>query len=179
MFLGGVQDDDKKAVQAFVSLAGNRSNALKRNPKVSKLSFSVGRPVSPCLSLFLPVSPCLFLSLPLSLSVSLCCVGQSRRSKDAVMRGFAMCPPPAHAVSLKCGSLCYVAISPEYGGWNWLLTTRGVGRRPTRITAMITKILRFCGFETLRLEGNCSMTRLSGLAGLLVWVKLWLPWCLL
>ncbi|KAF5846652.1 hypothetical protein GGP41_004742, partial [Bipolaris sorokiniana] len=32
-FLGGVQDDDKKAVKAFASLSMNQSNALKRNPK--------------------------------------------------------------------------------------------------------------------------------------------------
>ncbi|ENI10877.1 hypothetical protein COCC4DRAFT_157077 [Bipolaris maydis ATCC 48331] len=32
-FLGGVQDDDKKAVKAFTSLSMNQSNALKRNPK--------------------------------------------------------------------------------------------------------------------------------------------------
>lgn len=34
-FLGGVQDDTKKAVTAFISLPGNQSTALKRNPKVS------------------------------------------------------------------------------------------------------------------------------------------------
>ncbi|KNG50287.1 hypothetical protein TW65_03207 [Stemphylium lycopersici] len=32
-FLGGVEDDDKKAVKAFTSLSMNQSNALKRNPK--------------------------------------------------------------------------------------------------------------------------------------------------
>ncbi|KAL6711383.1 hypothetical protein ACN47E_005914 [Coniothyrium glycines] len=32
-FLGNVADDAKKAVKAFVDLASNRSNALKRNPK--------------------------------------------------------------------------------------------------------------------------------------------------
>ena len=33
-FLGGVKDDEKKAVKAFTSLSMNQSNALKRNPKV-------------------------------------------------------------------------------------------------------------------------------------------------
>ncbi|CAN9475402.1 unnamed protein product [Alternaria alternata] len=32
-FLGGVKDDEKKAVKAFTSLSMNQSNALKRNPK--------------------------------------------------------------------------------------------------------------------------------------------------
>ncbi|CAA9960191.1 DUF2461 domain containing protein [Pyrenophora teres f. maculata] len=32
-FLGGVGDDDKKAVKAFTNLPTNKSNALKRNPK--------------------------------------------------------------------------------------------------------------------------------------------------
>ncbi|KAE8845905.1 hypothetical protein PTNB73_01886 [Pyrenophora teres f. teres] len=32
-FLGGVGDDDKKAVKAFTNLPMNKSNALKRNPK--------------------------------------------------------------------------------------------------------------------------------------------------
>ncbi|KAL1792594.1 hypothetical protein ACET3X_009101 [Alternaria dauci] len=32
-FLGGVKDDEKKAVNAFTSLSMNQSNALKRNPK--------------------------------------------------------------------------------------------------------------------------------------------------
>ncbi|KAF1940682.1 hypothetical protein EJ02DRAFT_455860 [Clathrospora elynae] len=32
-FLGGVQDDEKKAVKAFTNLETNQSNALKRNPK--------------------------------------------------------------------------------------------------------------------------------------------------
>jgi hypothetical protein len=34
-FLGDVQDNEKKAVNAFVNLASNQANALKRNPKVS------------------------------------------------------------------------------------------------------------------------------------------------
>lgn len=38
-FLGGVQDNEKKAVKAFTSLTSNQSTALKRNPKVSLLSF--------------------------------------------------------------------------------------------------------------------------------------------
>jgi len=36
-FLGGAADDDKKAVKAFTTLPMNRSNALKRNPKVSEV----------------------------------------------------------------------------------------------------------------------------------------------
>ncbi|KAG9185852.1 hypothetical protein G6011_07183 [Alternaria panax] len=32
-FLGGVKDDEKKAVKAFTNLSMNQSNALKRNPK--------------------------------------------------------------------------------------------------------------------------------------------------
>ncbi|CAI9626763.1 unnamed protein product [Alternaria burnsii] len=32
-FLGGVKEDEKKAVKAFTSLSMNQSNALKRNPK--------------------------------------------------------------------------------------------------------------------------------------------------
>ncbi|KAF1835786.1 hypothetical protein BDW02DRAFT_495181 [Decorospora gaudefroyi] len=32
-FLGGVQNDEKKAVKAFTNLTSNQSNALKRNPK--------------------------------------------------------------------------------------------------------------------------------------------------
>jgi len=36
-FLGGVKDDEKKAVKAFTSLSMNQSNALKRNPKASPL----------------------------------------------------------------------------------------------------------------------------------------------
>ena len=35
-FLGGVPDDDRKAVKAFTSSSMNQSNALKRNPKVSE-----------------------------------------------------------------------------------------------------------------------------------------------
>jgi uncharacterized protein (DUF2461 family) len=34
-FLGNVGDNEKKAVQAFVNLASNKSNALKRHPKAS------------------------------------------------------------------------------------------------------------------------------------------------
>jgi uncharacterized protein (DUF2461 family) len=37
-FLGGVQDDEKKAVKAFTNLPMNQSNALKRNPKVRSSS---------------------------------------------------------------------------------------------------------------------------------------------
>lgn len=47
-FLGGVDDDDKKAVKAFTSLSMNQSNALKRNPKVSSVCpiiFSQGFPI--------------------------------------------------------------------------------------------------------------------------------------
>jgi hypothetical protein len=36
-FLGGVQNDEKKAVKTFTNLTTNQSNALKRNPKVSDL----------------------------------------------------------------------------------------------------------------------------------------------
>lgn len=36
-FLGGVKDDEKKAVKAFTSLSMNQSNALKRNPKVCSI----------------------------------------------------------------------------------------------------------------------------------------------
>lgn len=38
-FLGGVPDDDRKAVKAFTSSTTNQSNALKRNPKVSDEHF--------------------------------------------------------------------------------------------------------------------------------------------
>jgi uncharacterized protein (DUF2461 family) len=34
-FLGNVAHDDKKAVTKFANLSSNKSNALKRNPKVS------------------------------------------------------------------------------------------------------------------------------------------------
>jgi hypothetical protein len=37
-FLNSVKDDEKKAVKAFTGLPMNRSNALKRNPKVSLAS---------------------------------------------------------------------------------------------------------------------------------------------
>jgi hypothetical protein len=37
-FLGGVAADEKKAVKAFVNLSENKSNALKKNPKVSPIS---------------------------------------------------------------------------------------------------------------------------------------------
>jgi hypothetical protein len=40
-FLGGVGEGDTKVVKAFVSLPTNQSNALKRNPKVSRISFCV------------------------------------------------------------------------------------------------------------------------------------------
>lgn len=36
-FLGGVDDEEKKTVKAFASLATNQSTALKRNPKVSSI----------------------------------------------------------------------------------------------------------------------------------------------
>ncbi|KAB2103279.1 hypothetical protein AG0111_0g8145 [Alternaria gaisen] len=42
-FLGGVKDDEKKAVKAFTSLSMNQSNALKRNPKASPLCFTFPR----------------------------------------------------------------------------------------------------------------------------------------
>ncbi|RYO07388.1 hypothetical protein AA0119_g2334 [Alternaria tenuissima] len=45
-FLGGVKDDEKKAVKAFTSLSMNQSNALKRNPKASPLCFAF-----PCIRL--------------------------------------------------------------------------------------------------------------------------------
>ena len=34
-FLGGVADDEAKAVKAFTDQSSNRSNALKKHPKVS------------------------------------------------------------------------------------------------------------------------------------------------
>ena len=34
-FLGGVADDDKKVVRAFVEQPGTKSTALKKHPKVS------------------------------------------------------------------------------------------------------------------------------------------------
>lgn len=37
-FLGGVADNEKKAVTAFCSQSGNASNALKTKPKVSYFS---------------------------------------------------------------------------------------------------------------------------------------------
>ncbi|KAF7676409.1 hypothetical protein GT037_005914 [Alternaria burnsii] len=45
-FLGGVKEDEKKAVKAFTSLSMNQSNALKRNPKASPLCFTF-----PCIRL--------------------------------------------------------------------------------------------------------------------------------
>lgn len=38
-FLGGVADDEVKAVKAFVNQPSNQSTALKRHPKVSLLFF--------------------------------------------------------------------------------------------------------------------------------------------
>jgi uncharacterized protein (DUF2461 family) len=38
-FLGGVPDDEKKVVKAFIGLTSNASTALKRHPKVKYLSF--------------------------------------------------------------------------------------------------------------------------------------------
>jgi hypothetical protein len=38
-FLGDVANSEKKAVQAFVTLAMNKSNALKRHPKASPHNF--------------------------------------------------------------------------------------------------------------------------------------------
>lgn len=39
-FFGGVPKDDKKAVKAFTNQSSNRSNALKKHPKVSGLPSS-------------------------------------------------------------------------------------------------------------------------------------------
>lgn len=36
-FFGGIPDDKKKAVKAFVNQTSNRSNALKKHPKVSRI----------------------------------------------------------------------------------------------------------------------------------------------
>jgi len=41
-FLRGVADNEKKAVQAFANLPTNKSSALKRHPKVSRSSPTIG-----------------------------------------------------------------------------------------------------------------------------------------
>lgn len=39
-FFGGIADDEKKAVKAFINQSSNRSNALKKHPKVSQFPSS-------------------------------------------------------------------------------------------------------------------------------------------
>jgi hypothetical protein len=74
-FLDGVKDDGKKAVKAFTSLPMNRSNALKRNPKVSLVCSLFAMDISASIdgSAFTGYEECLW-----QFSISIFSHGQSR-----------------------------------------------------------------------------------------------------